>query len=108
MLNLEDSKSTLINAISDLPFSNGEVLLVSPLLSDELHKSCPEFSDLTKLIFWADGRYVMLHCETVDEGRFTSHRSVHSLINFIDHEVILAWANDLPYKPQGNNVSGLL
>jgi len=49
----------------------------------------------------------LLHCESVDEGRFTSHRSVHSLINFIDDAVVLAWANDLPYKPQGNNVSGL-
>ena len=94
MLNIEDSKSTLINAISDLPFSNGEVLLVNPPLSNELHKSCPEFSQICKIIFW-------------DEGRFTSHRSVHSLINFIDDAVVLAWANDLPYKPQGNNVSGL-
>ena len=93
MLNIEDSKSTLINAISDLPFSNGEVLLVNPPLSNELHKSCPEFSQICKIIFWADGRYVLLHCESVDEGRFTSHRSVHSLINFIDDAVILAWAN---------------
>ena len=93
MLNIEDSKSTLINAISDLPFSNGEVLAVSPPLSDELHKTCPEFSQITKIIFWADGRYVILHCETADEGRFTSHRSVHSAINHIPDAVVLAWAN---------------
>jgi len=93
MLNLEDSKSTLYNAITDLPFSNGEVLLISPPVTKKLHDSCPEFSQITKIVFWADGRYVLLHCETVDEGRFTSHRSVHGLINYIDHEVILAWAN---------------
>jgi hypothetical protein len=93
-VNIEDSKGTLINAISDLPFSNGEVLLVSPPLSKKLHESCPEFSQITKIIFWADGRYVILHCETVDEGRFTSHRSVHSAINHIPDAVVLAWANE--------------
>jgi hypothetical protein len=93
-VNIEDSKGTLINAISDLPFSNGEVLLISPPLSKKLHESCPEFSQTTKIIFWADGRYVILHCETVDEGRFTSHRSVHSAINHIPDAVVLAWANE--------------
>ena len=93
-MNIEDSKGTLINAISDLPFSNGEVLLISPPLSKKLHESCPEFSQITKIIFWADGRYVILHCETVDEGRFTSHRSVHSAINHIPDAVVLAWANE--------------
>ena len=93
-MNIEDCKGTLINAISDLPFSNGEVLLISPPLSKKLHESCPEFSQITKIIFWADGRYVILHCETVDEGRFTSHRSVHSAINHIPDAVVLAWANE--------------
>ena len=93
-MNLEDSKSTLINAISDLPFSNGEVLSITPPMTKDLIDKCPEFSQTTKIIFWADGRYVMLHCDTADKGNFTSHRSAHSLINLIDDAVILAWANE--------------
>ena len=92
-MNLEDSKCTLINAISDLPFSNGEALSITPPMTKELIDECPEFSQTTKIIFWVDGRYVILHCDTADNGKFTSHRSVHSLINFIDDAVILAWAN---------------
>jgi len=92
-MNLEDSKSTLINAISDLPFSNGEALAITPPITKDLIDKCPDFSQSTKIIFWADGRYVILHCETVDKGRFTSHRSAHSAINFIEDAVILAWAN---------------
>ena len=93
MINLEDSKGILINAMGDLPFSNGEVLTVAPPLTKDLHDSCPEFSDICKLIVWVDGRYVILHCETADDGRFTSHRSVHSAINHIPDAVVLAWAN---------------
>ena len=92
-MNIEDSKSTLINAVSDLPFSNGEVLSITPPMTKELIDECPSFSQTTKVIFWADGRYVILHCDTADNGKFTSHRSVHSAINFIDDAVILAWAN---------------
>ena len=92
-MNIEDSKSTLINAISDLPFSNGEVLSITPPITKDLIDKCPEFSQTTKVIFWADGRYVLLHCDSADGGDFTTHRSAHSLINFIHDAVILAWAN---------------
>ena len=92
-MNIEDSKSTLINAISDLPFSNGEALSITPPMTKDLIDKYPEFSQTTKVIVWADGRYVMLHFGTADHGKFTSHRSAHSAINFIDDAVILAWAN---------------
>jgi len=93
-MNIEDSKSTLINAIGDLPFSNGEVLAITPPRTQDLVDKCPDFSQTNKIIFWADDRYVILHCERVYKGRFTMHRSAHSAINFIDDAVVLAWANE--------------
>jgi hypothetical protein len=93
-MNIEDSKSTLINAIGDLPFSNGEVLAITPPRTQDLVDKCPDFSQTNKIIFWADDRYVILHCDTTDGGDFTRHRSAHSVINFIHDAVILAWANE--------------
>ena len=40
-MNIEDSKSTLINAIGDLPFSNGEVLAITPPRTQDLVDKCP-------------------------------------------------------------------
>tara|TARA_R100001377_G_scaffold57523_1_gene34319 strand:+ start:650 stop:934 length:285 start_codon:yes stop_codon:yes gene_type:complete len=93
MLNIEDSKCVLIDAISDLSFSEGGAVQTAPCLTAEIMKEFPEFSDICKIITWVDGRYVILHCNSVNEGKFTSHLSVHSVINHIPDAVVLAWVN---------------
>ena len=92
-MNLEDSKELLLKSIQDLPNKQGEHLAISPPLTLELVDKCPDFSQSTKIAIYLDGRYVLLHCDSADEGYFTTHRSAHSVINFIHHAVILAWAN---------------
>jgi len=96
-VNIEDSKGTLINAISDLPFSNGEFLQIAPdmLLSAEV-----SFTDATKSVTWLDGRYVMLHYANTESGKFTSHRSVHTVVNFIPDAVVKEWAISEPHRPK--------
>tara|TARA_R100001377_G_scaffold84252_1_gene67391 strand:- start:8946 stop:9248 length:303 start_codon:yes stop_codon:yes gene_type:complete len=92
-MNIEESKSILINAISDLPFSEGGVVHIAPkvVLSFEL-----SFTDANKSVTWLGDKYVILHYTGYDSGRFTRHRSVHSVINNIPEVVILAWVKELP------------
>ena len=93
-MNLEDSKELLLKSIQDLPNKQGEHLAISPPLTLELVDKCPDFSQTTKIVFYLEGRYVLLHCDSADGGDFTTHGSAHSLINWIHHAVILAWANE--------------
>ena len=92
-MNIEDSKELLLKAIQDLPNKQGEHLAIIPPVTQDLVDKCPDFSQTTKIVFYLDGRYVLLHCDSADGGDFTCHRSAHSLINFIHDAVILAWAN---------------
>ena len=94
-MNIEDSKELLLKTVLDLPNKPGEHLLVSPPLTKELVDKCPDFSQSPKLVIYLDGRYVLLHCDSADGGDFTTHRSAHSLINFIHDAVVKAWAEQV-------------
>lgn len=93
-MNIEDSKELLLKSIQDLPNKPGEHLAITPPLTQDLVDKCPKFSQTNKLVFYLDGKYVLLHCYNAEGGDFTTHRSAHSLINFIHNAVILAWANE--------------
>ena len=93
-MNLEDSKGLLIKAVQDLANKRGECLQIMPTVTQDLVDKCPDFSQTTKIAFYLEGRYVLLHCDSADGGDFTTHGSAHSLINWIHHAVILAWANE--------------
>ena len=93
-MNIEDSKGLLIKAVQDLANKRGECLQIMPTVTQDLVDKCPKFNQTTKIVFYLEGRYVLLHCDSVDGGDFTTHGSAHSLINFIHDAVILAWANE--------------
>lgn len=96
-MNIEDSKELLVTALRDLPSKQGEFLQIAPdmMLSAEV-----SFTDATKSVTWLDGRYVMLHYANTESGRFTSHRSVHTVVNFIPDAVVKEWAISEPHRPK--------
>lgn len=91
-MNNEESTDLLLTALRDLPSKQGESLNVT--------------TEVT--ITYIDSHFVVLQFTSPFGGEFSVHYSAHGVVNQIPRVAINDWANDLPYKPQGNNVSGLL
>ena len=90
-MNNEESTDLLLTALRDLQSKQGESLRVN--------------SDIT--VTHIDGHFVVLKFTSPFGGKFSVNYSAHGVVNRMSREVINDWANDLPYKPQGNNLSGL-